>query len=520
MPKDKNEKQKKLSNAEKMFLAFNELDDSAFKKEDGELIDIRSKLSPSAAASENRAGRASSRKKIIKIFAAAAAAAALLIGTLVFLPRSSGGGSSEVLAAVRYPEMPFCPNERDYVNKATGRFRESDYRDAYTLWREERDAKKDLLSPQAKVAYLAFVRQSVPELGKNAGKDNMIYSPASLYSALSVLAETSGGQSRAEILALLGKKDAEGLAADASAFWKSRYSADGVFEQKLANSIWLRDDLPYQEETIERLAEQFYTSSFKGEMGSADYNKRLQAWIREQAGELLDEQAGEAALDPQTLLSIFSTVSFEAKWHEPFIAMYNEKGIFHGSLKDQEAEFMKASDNNTYYWADDFGAIRKDFLTAGEMWFILPDEGKPIDQILQSEALYELISPDVQETWENAKTLKVNFALPKFKLGSDLDLIDVLRSLGLNAVFDPEKADFSPLLGPDAPEASLSEAKQSAVLEVDEEGVKAAGLTRLDVVGAAAPLKDEIDFVLDRPFIVVINGLSGLPLFVAVISQL
>ena len=37
--------------------------------------------------------------------------------------------------------------------------------------------------------------------------------------------------------------------------------------------------------------------------------------------------------------------------------------------------------------------------------------------------------------------------------------------------------------------------------------------------GAAAPPKDEMDFVLDRPFLFAITGTDGLPLFVGVVNQ-
>ena len=33
------------------------------------------------------------------------------------------------------------------------------------------------------------------------------------------------------------------------------------------------------------------------------------------------------------------------------------------------------------------------------------------------------------------------------------------------------------------------------------------------------PTEDEIDFVLDRPFLFVITGAQGLPLFVGVVNQ-
>ncbi len=67
--------------------------------------------------------------------------------------------------------------------------------------------------------------------------------------------------------------------------------------------------------------------------------------------------------------------------------------------------------------------------------------------------------------------------------------------------------------------AYVSKAEHAARVTVDEEGVVAAAYTVLAMSGAAAPPEDEIDFVLDRPFLFVITGAHGLPLFVGVVNQ-
>ena len=37
--------------------------------------------------------------------------------------------------------------------------------------------------------------------------------------------------------------------------------------------------------------------------------------------------------------------------------------------------------------------------------------------------------------------------------------------------------------------------------------------------GGAMPNADEVDFVADRPFIFVITGFDGLPLFIGIVNQ-
>ena len=55
---------------------------------------------------------------------------------------------------------------------------------------------------------------------------------------------------------------------------------------------------------------------------------------------------------------------------------------------------------------------------------------------------------------------------------------------------------------------------------IDEEGCKAAAFTEILLVGAAAPVeKRQVDFILDRPFIFIIESDVGQPLFIGVVNN-
>ena len=101
---------------------------------------------------------------------------------------------------------------------------------------------------------------------------------------------------------------------------------------------------------------------------------------------------------------------------------------------------------------------------------------------------------------------------------SDLDLTGSLRALGITDVFDPDEADFSPLTD-SAQGIFLSQSRHAARVAVDEEGVTAAAYTVMMMAGAAMPPEEEVDFVLDRPFVFAVTGADGLPLFVGIVRQ-
>ena len=116
--------------------------------------------------------------------------------------------------------------------------------------------------------------------------------------------------------------------------------------------------------------------------------------------------------------------------------------------------------------------------------------------------------------------MTIKLPMPKFDVSSDLDLIEGLQKLGVSDVFDWHVSDFGPLEASTNDPLFVGQAKHAARVKVDEEGCEAAAYTVMLVfAGAAAPPDDEVDFVLDRPFLFAITGDSGLPLFTGVVNQ-
>ena len=324
--------------------------------------------------------------------------------------------------------------------------------------------------------------------------------------------DAAGGE---QILALLDSGDVDALRAEAAAVWNANYCDDGAVTSILANSLWLSDKISFKQETMDALAKYDYASSFRGEMGSAAFDKALQDWIDQQTGGLLKEQASGLTMDQETILALASTIYFRAKWDGEFSEANTAPDTFHADSGDTACDFMRQRGTNTYYWSDRFSAVSKRLEGSGAMWFLLPDEGVTPEELLADEPTMDFLLSDGESA--ESKYLIVNLALPKFDTASDLDLADSLKALGITDVFDPAVSDFSPMTDDTA--AYLSQAKHAARVTVDEEGVTAAAYTVMMTCGAAAPPEEEVDFVLNRPFVFAITGTDGLPLFAGIVHQ-
>ncbi len=404
--------------------------------------------------------------------------------------------------AIAYAEYP-----------ETTKYRERMSSEELTKYYDE-SRERSLLARDYAPTAEGFVKTSVPAVLSGADGKNAVYSPLNLYIALSVLAEISDGPSREQILGLLECKDISEARKRASALWKGNYADDGTVLSLLANSIWLDDGVKYNSETAKRLAEDYYASAFSGEMGSAEYDGLLQEWINENTGGLLKEAAGGQKFSPDAVLGIVSTIYYGADWTEKFVGE-TTPGVFHSPNGDKTADFMH-DDLDYCYFGDKFTAVSKGLTNSGGMDFILPDEGVEIDELLSDSNFADFIT-DARSAGA-PKPIVVHMSVPKFDVASDAELSETLKTLGVTDIFDPTKADFSPILSK-SDGAFISRVDHAARVEIDEDGVKAAAFTSVMLCGAAMPPEEEMDFTLDRPFIFVIRGSGGSVLFVGVVNE-
>lgn len=442
----------------------------------------------------------------------AALAAVLAVAILAGVVLWPGGSplsqtASAAIVEAEYPDRVPYPD----VNPLTGAMDE----DAYAAWREENQARRELASGVDNESMAGYYAATMAEfLGDNGG-ENAVYSPLNLYLALAMLAECTDGDSRGQILALLGVDDLDALRTQAQNLWRANYRDDGQTTSLLANSVWLRDSLTYNEDTLHTLADTYYASSYRGEMGSEELNRALQTWLNDNTGGLLEEYAGQIETEADTLLALASTIYFKASWADEFDESATAPRTFHAAAGDVETDFMHQSEMGSYYWGEDFSAVSKSFQNGGAMWLILPDEGTSPEELLAESQLIGFLTA---QEWENTKFLEVNLSLPKFDVAAQTDLIGGLKALGVTDVFDPGLADFTPMLG-EGVDAYVNQANHAARVRVDEEGCEGAAFTVIMTAESAEPPGEEIDFVLDRPFLFAVTSQTGQLLFVGIVNQ-
>ena len=439
--------------------------------------------------------------------------------TFPSLPNPSGVTPPELLELANLVAAPKYPKRLPYVSY-------SQDRDAHAAWWDEQLAwsnQFDLNRAETQNLDDFFLRSTQEFL---AGDGNQVYSPLNVYMALAMLAETSDGNSRQEILNLLGADSIEALRYQAKKIWYANYSNDNLTDCLLANSVWLDDAYSFQNATVQSLADNYFGSVFHGDLGTETVNEQLRAWLNANTGGLLKDQIENAELSENAVFALVSTLYFSATWDNQFSKNQNTQAVFHSPSGDYLTTFMHNT-LTTYYWSDHFGAVRLSLngRNNGSMWLILPDEGYTPQDILKNGDWLKCVQQNYYITedrdyifeWENETSTQVNLSLPKFDVSARSNLVDSLKNLGLNDVFDPAVSDFSPICTDTT--LSVNKVDHAVRVAIDEEGVTGSAFTIIEGADGGYPPEEEIDFILDRPFLFVITGLDGLPLFTGIVNE-
>jgi serine protease inhibitor len=194
-------------------------------------------------------------------------------------------------------------------------------------------------------------------------------------------------------------------------------------------------------------------------------------------------------LEPDEHLVLASAAYLCGSWTEPFDPARTHVGRFEGA---GEVAMMAADGRFHYAEADAGQAIRLPYGDDRRLALIvmLPARGGE-----PGAGLWTALRPRLASR-------EGSLRLPRIAAESELDLGDALVALGLAAVFRAG-GDLDGLLDGPGPAKALGRVLQSARLEVDEQGTRAAAVTVVTAVAVSAVLDPPPRFTMnvDRPFL-------------------
>ena len=345
-------------------------------------------------------------------------------------------------------------------------------------------------------------------------EENIVLSPISAYLAVGMAALGSRGDTRVEFNKVLG----DDFAQIADLYMDSIPTKEEEMTILFANSAWIDNRISPKEDWLADIKVQYEAKGYQTDLSTEKTMKDVNTWIDENTGHLIPEFL-EEPMDDSVVLALFNTVYFDGKWKYPFEAAKTKERDF----------FLENGDITKASMMSEFHTHREAIVGENCMGVVLPYADDrfayvalmPTDDTTVREMYRALSADELKEMIANRESQFMNLRLPEYEVKTDMDLIPVFESLGVTKAFGME-ADFSGLAhAVGEGDLAISIIRQSALLQVDELGTKAAAVTQVAIKETAMEITEQpIEMYFDRPFFYMIYDLEQeIPLFMGIYDK-
>jgi serpin B len=219
--------------------------------------------------------------------------------------------------------------------------------------------------------------------------------------------------------------------------------------------------------------------------------------------DMLFQRHYTSAIDELTRFVIANAIYFKGKWETPFGKSDTQDEPFYAEGKTPNMPMMvQRNSHHRYAEADGVQILEKPYIGGDVSMLIVLPPRKP-GALSEVE---EAMTADKLQSWiEALQTREVHLYLPRFKIETAYNLIEPLKSLGIQKAFSMNDADFSGIKEESEP-LWIGMVFQKTSLQVDEEGTIAVAALGMGGMGGIMPKPPPIPvFRADHPFLFLIR---------------
>ncbi len=272
---------------------------------------------------------------------------------------------------------------------------------------------------------------------------------------------------------------------------------DVIFE--IADAIFYKDDFSVKQNFID-INKNYYDA----EVNALDFSntsalETINSWVAEKTHDKIAKILDQLSPDDRMLL--LNAIYFYGTWTNEFdqdgTKMLN---FYFADGSNKEVAMMSKEDKLEYTSNNIFSAVKLPYGTGQYNMLILrPAEGET------SQTLIDELSVDNWKIWNDNFETKDNvvITMPRFKFEYQLDLIPVLKEMGMQKAFSSSLADFSNISDIDL---FISGVIHKSYIDVNETGTEAAAVTA--IVFTTTSIEEpaqKIYFTVDKPFVFAIT---------------
>jgi serpin B len=346
------------------------------------------------------------------------------------------------------------------------------------------------------------------------GDAQTVFSPVSVAAALRMALCGARGQTATELAGALHEApDAAAAGLRAMSAVVNDAGADGSVTFRAPSAVWVQSGLPLLPGFTSQLGDALTQVGFTKdpEAARAEINRVIAEQTAGKITGLLPARAVSAA----TRLVLTSAIYLKAAWSDPFPETATGDAPFYPDGPDGSSltvPMMRGAAVRMYGRGDGYQAVVLPYRGGRlAMGVVLPDGPlATLPPLIAAGGLRGLLA--------RTSRYRVTLAMPRFRLEAAVDLVPVLRRLGVTEAFTGQ-ADFSGIT--EAERLLINAVAHKAYVDVDEQGTEAAAATAISFRPTAAfRAPPAVTMTIDRPFLFTIfHTPTGLPLFVGQVRQ-
>ena len=350
--------------------------------------------------------------------------------------------------------------------------------------------QKEVVESANKFAFDLFV----PVIAEKKGAENIMISPFSVTSALSMTLNGAAGETFEAMKSALryDGKTIEEINETYLKLMKDMVPVDTRVIMEIANSVWVEKRLTVKQSYIDALKKYYLAEARSIDVTDPKAVDMVNGWIEEKTHDKIKDMLDE--LSPDLAMLLINAVYFKGKWRHQFDKDDTHDKPFYitpGSpvqvpMMFQNEKFPVTQSQNATLIELPYGQGNY------SMVVMLPKEG-----VSTADAAATL-TPENWSLWMSylaAGATEVDLSLPRFKYEYKRELKDDLTSLGMGIAFT-DFADFSNISNQDL---LISRVLHQTFIETNEEGTEAAAATVVEMEFTSMPMTTVIN--VNRPFL-------------------
>ncbi|KAL6571879.1 hypothetical protein OROHE_002748 [Orobanche hederae] len=331
---------------------------------------------------------------------------------------------------------------------------------------------------------------------------NIIFSPLSLYAALSIMAAGSEGRTLDQLLSFLQSDSIDHLNTFFSQLLSALLSSNVAAPSHhlyFVNGMWVDKSV-----SLSHFFKQLVASHYKATLASVDFKtkgdqvcREVNSWVERETDGIITK-----LLPPKFDASITANHNFHllngTSVKVPYM-MSNKSKQFISSFADFKVlrlSFEQGTDKTHRF----------------SMYIFLPGAKDGLPALIEKLASK---SSFLEDKYPLRKVQIRNFRIPKFKISYTFEASNVLKELGVVSPFSKLDAEFTKITNSLMDELHVESMFHTTSIEVNEEGTEVTTASSVSWEVLGCDTCTDMDFVADHPFLFLIReDLTGAILFI------